>query len=368
MHYTNQMKKYEEYNALDFVKDDSFRDWVRGKGSDEGFWMRFLQQHPEKKADIRQAELLIRAMNVAPESLSEKEVRQEVTQFLEKITKPSDQDVPTPVRLWWQRPLYQFAAVMAFAILSFGAWWAMNVDEKTTLMSSIPKPDNSLAETVNETEGFLMLTLEDGSTVKLSPHSRLKYAPKFTGENREVFLTGEALFEVVKKKEPFLVQTGKLTTKVLGTVFTVRAYKSDNRVTVQVRSGKVSVYSIDEKTPAVMTTTKGVILTANQAAVFEEKEKQLSKTLVLEPIVLRPEAIINHYAYDESPLPQVLNQLEQAYGIHFQFDNESLKNCKITATLSNESLYDKLNLLCKITGATYEIVDGQIIFDAQGCI
>lgn len=362
------MKKYEEYTALDFVKDDSFRDWVRGKGRDESFWMHFLQQHPEKKADIRQAELLIRAMNVAPESLSEKEVRQEVSQFLEKITKSSDQNVTVSTRFWWQRPWYRFAAVVALVMLSSGTWWIMNKNQNPELSSLSLPLSNSLAETVNETEGSLMLTLDDGSTVKLSPHSRLKYAPKFTGEIREVFLTGEALFEVVKKKEPFLVQTGKLTTKVLGTIFTVRAYESDNRVTVQVRSGKVSVYSNDAKAPSAMTTTKGVILTANQAAVFEEKEKQLSKTLVVEPIVLRPEVIINHFSYDETPLSQVLKQLEQAYGIHFQFDNENLKNCKITATLSNESLYDKLHLLCKITGATYEIVDGQIIFDAQGCI
>jgi ferric-dicitrate binding protein FerR (iron transport regulator) len=362
------MKKYEEYTTLDFVKDDAFRDWVQGNGRNEGFWMHFLQQHPEKKADIRQAEFLIRAMNVGSEPLSEKEIRGEVTQFLEKISEKAAHlsliDIPRPS---WQRKIYPLAAAAAVLVVAISTWWMVNSTQKQLAAETKNEVNKSLAEAVNDTEGPLMLTLDDGSVVRLSPHSRLKYTPKFTGEVREVFLTGEAHFEVVKKTQPFLVQTGKVTTKVLGTSFVVRAYESDRRVTVQVRSGKVSVYTNDKQNTASGTTTKGVILTANQAAVFEEKERQLSKTLVVQPILLRPEVVVNHFEYDETPLSQVIKQLEQAYGIHFQFDNEVLKNCKITATLSNESLYDKLNLLCKITGATYEIVDGQIIIDAHGC-
>jgi ferric-dicitrate binding protein FerR (iron transport regulator) len=362
------MKKYEEYTAPDFVKDDAFRDWVQGNGRDESFWMHFIQRHPEKREDIRRAELMIRAMNVASERLSEKEIRHEVTQFLEKISEKtlnlSDVEAAPP---WWERKLYRWAAAVAVLVIAISSWWMADSTHKQLVVETKKETNNSLAEAVNDTERPLMLTLDDGSVVRLSPHSRLKYAPKFTGEVREVFLSGEADFEVVKKAQPFLVQTGKVTTKVLGTGFVVRAYEADRRVTVQVRSGKVSVYTNDKKNTASGTTTKGVILTANQAAVFEEKERQLSKTLVVQPILLRPEVVVNHFEYDETPLSQVIKQLEQAYGIHFQFDTEVLKNCKITATLSNESLYDKLNLLCKITGATYEIVDGQIIIDAHGC-
>ncbi|WP_428667424.1 FecR family protein [Runella sp.] len=365
------MKKYEEYSTLDFVKDDAFRDWVQGNGRDEGFWMHFLQQHPEKRADIRQAELLIRAMNVVPEQLSEKEIRNEVNQFLEKVNSaPEKIHEPTTIeihRRWWQRSAYQIAATVILLVIAAGAWWMTGSTKKQLAVETKNEINRSLAETVNHTDRPLKLTLDDGSEVRLSPHSRLKYAPKFTGDIREVFLTGEASFEVVKKTQPFLVRTGEVTTKVLGTSFTVRAYETDRRVMVQVRSGKVSVYANHKQTGTSGPVTKGVILTANQAAVFEEKERQLSKTLVVQPILLRPEVILNHFEYDETPLPQVVKQLEQAYGIHFQFDGEVLKNCKITATLSNESLYDKLNLLCKITGATYEIVDGQIIIDAQGC-
>ena len=361
------MKKYEEYTTLDFVKDDAFRDWVQGNGRDEGFWMHFLQQHPEKRADIRQAELLVRAMNVAPEPLSEKEIRHEVNRFLEKVKPLTGKPVSEVSRRWWQRSAYQMAAAITVLVVATGVWWMTHSGQTQMATTQKNETGKALAEAVNDTERPLKLTLDDGSLVSLSPHSRLAYAPKFTGELREVFLTGEAHFEVVKNARPFLVHTGKVTTKVLGTSFVVRAYEEDRRVTVQVRSGKVSVYANDKPGKVSGATTKGVILTANQAAVFEEKEKQLNKTLVVRPILLRPEVIVNHFEYDETPLSQVIKQLEQAYGIHFQFDNEALKNCKITATLSNESLYEKLNLLCKITGSTYEIVDGQIIFDAQGC-
>ncbi|MEZ4900992.1 MAG: FecR family protein [Spirosomataceae bacterium] len=364
------MKNYEKYTILDFVKDDSFRDWVRGIEQQEGFWVHFLEQFPHKNNDIRQAELLVRAMDVAPEYLSEKEIRSEVNQFLENVhlnTKKNADLSRTKLR-WWQRPSSQIAAAVAALLLVYGGWSGVKIlDKRSVVEEKVTQQEVLLAETVNDTNKPLQITLEDGSLVTLSPYSRLRYAPKFSGNVREVFLVGEASFEVVKKIQPFLVQTGNVTTKVLGTSFVVSAYEKDHRVTVQVRSGKVSVFTNTSIKKASGATSKGLILIANQAAVFEEVEKQLSKTLVGHPILLRPEVITNHFSYDETPLSIVLRQLEQAYSIHFQFDDEILKNCKITAVLSNESLYEKLNLLCKITGTTYEIVDGQIVIDAHGC-
>lgn len=361
------MKNYEQYSVLDFVKNDSFRDWVHGIGHQESFWIHFLEQYPHKRADIREAELLIRAMNVAPEQLSEKEIRGQVNLFLDTIRLTSKKEEILSSIHWWQRPRYQVAAALIVLLVAFSVWSGFDLTNNKRHITQKKTSSTLLAETVNDTDKPLQITLDDGSLVKLSPYSRLRYAPKFSGSVREVFLVGEAMFEVVKKTQPFLVHTGHVTTKVLGTCFVVRAYEKDHRVTVQVRSGKVSVYTNNPPNKMAGTTTKGLILLANQAAIFEEIEKQLSKTLVGKPILLRPEVITNHFAYDETPLSNVLRQLEQAYNIHFQFDEEILKNCKITATLSNESLYDKLNLLCKITGTTYEIVDGQIVIDARGC-
>jgi len=71
------------------------------------------------------------------------------------------------------------------------------------------------------------------------------------------------------------------------------------------------------------------------------------------------------FIYDEMPLPVILCELETAYGIPIQVDTQSFATTRITAKLSEESLYEKLDLLCKAAQATYEITDGQIIISRK---
>jgi transmembrane sensor len=111
----------------------------------------------------------------------------------------------------------------------------------------------------------------------------------------------------------------------------------------------------------------GLIITANQAAIFEKSINQLSKTLVENPEKLTRDAIESISKYEEVPLPVLFQDIEKAYGIPVQFDAENFRTCKITATLSNENMYEKLDMLCKTVSASYEIVDGQIIISGKGC-
>ena len=86
------------------------------------------------------------------------------------------------------------------------------------------------------------IILPDGTGIWLAPQSTLEYPEEFSGDKRTVKLEGEAFFEVVKdRKRPFTVQSGTLTTRVLGTSFNINAYKSERSATVTVLTGKVSV-------------------------------------------------------------------------------------------------------------------------------
>ena len=86
------------------------------------------------------------------------------------------------------------------------------------------------------------IVLSDGTKVWINSGSRLVYLPVFKGEMREVFLEGEAYFEVAKDaKKPFYVRTDAYTIKVYGTKFDVQAYKSDNEYNTILMEGKVSL-------------------------------------------------------------------------------------------------------------------------------
>lgn len=76
--------------------------------------------------------------------------------------------------------------------------------------------------------GEFFVCLSDGTKVWLNSESELKYASEFVGEERRVYLTGEAYFEVAHNpNKPFFVEAKNLQIQVLGTSFGVRVYKDE---------------------------------------------------------------------------------------------------------------------------------------------
>ena len=260
------------------------------------------------------------------------------------------------------------AAALAVA-MGLGWYWQSNQSDPTRAIAQAEATANLLVETSNPTQQPLRVLLSDSSEVLLSPNSRLRYPSQFSDSARVVYLSGEAGFSVNRQNRPFLVVTGEMTTKVLGTRFVVSAYDDNPKITVQVQSGKVSVYRSKLNPTNESRERDGVILTANQAAIFEKQLHHLSKTLVANPVPLNKKTQIMDMdtRYDEVPLPDILHKLEASYGITIQFDEQNFKACRITATLSDETLYEKLDLLCKTVSASYEIVDGQIVLSGAGC-
>ncbi|WP_247236547.1 FecR family protein [Telluribacter sp. SYSU D00476] len=364
------MKNYEKYTVEDFVLDDDFRDWVQGVSQQETFWLTFVQRHPEKKQDLHIAEQLVRVATVAAERLSEKEIRDEVQDFIEKATLPTDSAEELYGDSTPQRSMAWSAWVVAASILlALGIGWYVITNSDTTQHNRYVAEvtDNKLVETFNDSSKPLTIQLSDGSEVLLSPQSRLRYPSQFSGSSRTIYLTGEAVFSVKRRPEPFMVYTGDMVTKVLGTRFVVRAFYMEKKYSVQVLSGKVSVYTTKSSRSIQNREVKGLILTANQAAIYEKEAQQLTKTLVANPAQVKATPAPVDFIYDEVALPAILNELEVHYGIPMQYDKQSFNNCKITATLTNETLYEKLDMLCKTVSASYEIVDGQILISGKGC-
>ena len=375
------MKDYQHYTAEDFIQDESFRDWVQGRSREENFWLGFLHKHPGKKAAMQQAERVVRTASPSRarpvgEDLTDKEIRREVDKFLEKTESGTEQKVEETVfekktesqqKIWF---VFKCAAA-AIVLLAVGVTWYLsgNLPVVQDIVSTKIATSNSLVETSNPTLEPLRLRLGDESEVILSPNSRLSYPAQFADSARIVYLTGEASFSVERQERPFLVVTGEMVTKVLGTHFVVRAFDADSRYSVQVISGKVAVSRTEPNRASGSREVNGLILMANQAAIYEKDLHHLSKTLVANPLVIQEKISVANkdIRYDETPLPAILMELEHSYGIPIQFDKDGLQNCRITATLTNETLYEKLDILCKTVSASYEIVDGQIVVSGRGC-
>ena len=158
----------------------------------------------------------------------------------------------------------------------------------------------------------LELKLSDGSVVFLNANSALKYPDKFTGERREVFLEGEAFFQVAKDPaHPFIIHTNSVDTRVLGTSFNVNA-KADSTI-VSVVTGKVQVSRGDLSEIAM----------PNEKVVYAFSKNRLAKARAnLEfELAWRSNTII----LTDAKLSEVAEKLHEAYGYSFFFEKENLK-------------------------------------------
>jgi transmembrane sensor len=258
---------------------------------------------------------------------------------------------------------YGLAACLALA-LGVASWWVV---QQSPAMTESADQLTGLTETTNQSQQPQRVQLTDGSRVTLQPGSRVRYPARFAADKREVYLTGIAFFEVVKHpKQPFFVYANELTTKVLGTSFWVRALPGDPQVQVVVRTGRVSVFG--QTTAAAVTarqpqTAAGLILTPNQQVVFDRRATTFSKSLVAQPVAVQP----FDFRFRNAPVSDVLRAIGQAYGITLVYDEDLLSRCPLTATLTQESLYGKLDLICKAIGADYQLIDGQIVVNTKGC-
>ena len=134
------------------------------------------------------------------------------------------------------------SGVAAMLVLASGISWYFlkdNVDSGDEFTYLSESHDPRTVEKINNSDQPIRISLSDGSVITLQPKSGLSFPEIFASDRREVFLVGEARFDVAKDpRKPFLVHSNELVTKVLGTSFSIRAFKNDQDITVKVYSGK----------------------------------------------------------------------------------------------------------------------------------
>ena len=355
--------QYHKYSVEELTHDARFRQWVIERDPrSEAFWQTWLIAHPEAVGKVQLARAFLYALEEKDTALSATELSELATDIHQRI-KPLS-------RSHWLVKSFQIAAAV---LLVLGVGYVLfQYQSRPSVLVSLTDVSPALTVAYQEVENTSQTTqqvrLQDGSTVVLYPAGHLRYPKLLSATQRVVYLSGRALFSITKNpKKPFWVHTAHLSTQVLGTSFLVTAEGKNARV--EVRSGRVSVYTradVPETRQSARNESVGVVLTANQQAIFIDKDNRLVKSVVQQPVVLQPRAA-HEYVFDETPLAHVFEQLERTYGLPVIYDPVTVKTCFITADLSGESLFNKLNLVCRISRSTYELVDGQIVIHSQGC-
>ena len=185
--------------------------------------------------------------------------------------------------------------------------------------------------------GFYQLALSDGSKVWLNSMTELRFPVAFTGEERKVYLTGEAYFEVAPdSKHPFIVVTEEgMEVKVYGTEFNMSTYQHGVVQTVLV-SGKVGI--------RVNATGKEVMLAPKQMAEYSEKTGMVR---VEEADPYRYIAWKDgEFVFERETIEEIMERLGRWYDVKVFYENESLKQKRFTGVISRyENIEQVLRLI-----------------------
>ncbi|GHB58054.1 FecR family protein [Persicitalea jodogahamensis] len=351
---------FSDFDIEDFAFHETFQDWVLTPDSEYSlFWKNYLAAHPHQTDKILSARTLVLELKATQAAPPDTEFAHTIWQNIQQRTQPK-------IKTHWQFLLqWRIAASVALVIGASVWWWQLEKSTNSSTLSTTKISDSGLLEEVNRTDRTLIVHLSDGSVVHLGKDSRLTYPIQFAAEQRAVQLSGEAFFEIKKNPlRPFLVYANETVTKVLGTSFRVAAYADAPEVTVAVTAGRVSVFSTkdfeEESTKAQRT---GVVLTPNQQAVFQRKHAQLNKTLVPTPALLAPDNQKPSFDFNSTPLREVFAVLEKAYGVEIVADSDLTTHRSLTVSMEDETLYEKLDVICKTLGLSYQIVDAKVIVE-----
>ncbi len=214
-----------------------------------------------------------------------------------------------------------------------------------TKKSAVKQQNSFAAKTEPQHKQNHFIFLADGSTVILSGESKLRYPSTFEGlKTREVYLEGEAFFDIKHiNSKPFIVHTGNLETKVLGTAFNIKAFPDEDNITVTVKRGRVSVNDRNK--------ILGIITPNEQITYAKSKIKSSIQTVKNESyLTWRQEDLL----IDNLTISGAAKLLEDRYNVKIIIDNPDVESLRFTTTFSkNEPLDEVLSSICLFNGLGY---------------
>lgn len=326
-----EIAKYKTYTVTDFLEDDNFvRFVINPTGADLDFWNSVVAAYPAKQEAIDEASktiLAYRKQDVFTNEANQQKVWGNIEATL--------QAQPAPKQKIFRLNLFMRVAAMLVLISSIGiALWLFKHNRKTDISTGFGE--------------VLTVTLPDNSIVILNGNSKLSYVDNWDNKAREVWISGEAFFNVrhlnknpafVKTTERFIVHCDDVSIEVLGTSFNVRS--RHNKTDVGLISGKIRLEYVDKDKPKgvkqMLVMKKGDYVEYAQKHVVEQKKLAVPEKLT---------GWTSHQLmFSDATLAQICEVLTDNYGYHVDFPNPKLKDLKIEGDISVSNVEELLNTI-----------------------
>jgi transmembrane sensor len=337
--------KYIDFESEDFVLDPDFVEWVQHPVLEsDKFWNGFLQEHPGKRKAVKEAVLIVRSIRAIEPEVSGEQLNRIYSRVVNK---------PLSVRRTVFTVL-KVAAVVLFLVSAGGMLYYLTAErqqfpaglatgeviekgkvilpdgtvrefdtEQTTINQTVTGRLTINSDTIETSQGGMvaakagmsqvhipygkrsLLTLADGTKIWMNSGSQLSYPASFDEQTREVYLSGEAFFEVAHDPaKPFFVVTQDIRIRVLGTRFNVTSYSDDNTTQAVLVEGKVSAGKnrMFAKTMELMPGERIVYDKALQSVARDKVEVSLYASW-----------IDGYLIFDREPVKEIFTRLERYY-------------------------------------------------------
>lgn len=266
---------------------------------------------------------------------------------------------PAPVAspAWWRPRIAAAAATLLLAGSAAAGYWSYHHSKQD---DGIPL---AFEETVTARGATSKVLLADGTAVWLNADSHLWFPSSFRGPQREVYLDGEAFFEVKPNRHhPFVIHAGREQVRVLGTSFNVKAYHDDETIETAVVTGRVAFI---RNAAGRATPQDTVMAIPNQRVVYSKKTAGLRR----ETINSQDYAAWNRggFVFQGTSLADVARTLERHYDVQVQFANDHLRTCRLTGRFRDQSLREVVSILSLTGTFGFELTDNQLLITGPGC-
>lgn len=307
-------------NIEDFLQDESFLNFVRGKSSqDQIFWKKWLADHPESRDLAEDARLLVTGISFVRKEPNKEEILGNLARLEKELAIDQvilqKQLIPKKIH-FFQNSLFKWVASISL-LLSLSFWMYQNF---------------TTPELITWTTGYgerQKIILEDGSEILLNANSQISYLSTIQEEEKKVIqLRGEAYFDIEKQTPGtfYFIKAGDMTAQVLGTSFNINVRQE--QAVLSLDEGKLSLIHSRGSTREMEEGKTAQFDEAKNTFAFVESRNRYWNSWTEEV-----------WIFDEAEsFEKVLERIKSNYGLDWKVEDPTLLERRLQGSISIESL------------------------------
>lgn len=211
---------------------------------------------------------------------------------------------------------------------------------------------NSYNELIVPNGKQFKVQLSDGSLIFVNSGSKLRFPVSLNRKKtRDVFLEGEAFFEVKKNMAaPFIVHTKDMNVQVLGTKFNVSSYQNDKNTSVVLKEGSVGI----TKSSEIFDKKRGIVITSGEQVILKDETFSVNKVSIEKYVAWKD----GYLFFENDKFEDIIKKLERYYNIVIENNFVELNDIRFTGSFTKEPINEVLDVFKDLTPFKYQVSDG----------